>query len=711
MRYLFLTTFLAAYLSSFCQLSVSITSSTNASCFGACDGSATATPTGGTLPYTYLWSTGDTNQTENSLCSGTYFVIVTDSLGATAMDSIIITEPPLLLASIININYPSCNGSCDGSATVSVSGGSGGVYTYSWSTVPMQMTPTVTGLCAGVYSVEVADSNGCSTSDTIFITEPAPLSISFTTTDDTCGLCTGSVTAMVTGGTPPYMYYWYPPGGGPWPAVVTGLCAGSYASTIVDSNGCTANDSTIVNLAPGPTCQYGYINGTVYNDINANCNQDTLEIGLSNVLLQANPGPYYATSNASGEYSFVIPFGNYTVTQVLQPYYNEICPVAGSYALVLDSINNTLINNDFADTISGVQDVSVSMSSTSPRPGFPFNYYINYSSISSVPINGTVSLVVDDTLNFSYASITPNLISGDTLFWNYTNLQQFETRYLSAVFQVPNQVGLLGDTLTACAQVTPIVGDVDSTNNTACNSRVITGSFDPNDKEVEPKGVGSTGDILLSQQELTYTVRFQNTGTAPAVNVVVVDTLSANLDVTTLKNVMASHPFTYEVSGQGILTFSFDSIMLPDSNINEAASHGLIQFTIDQNPANNIGTVIENTAEIYFDFNPAVITNTVVNTIVTVTDIYKNENSLNVVNVYPNPSNGLFTIDLKLEKENNIKVELFDVVGKKISGLSNQKLQTGSHQLKMDIAKMSLGIYFMSVQIGSENYLKKIVVQ
>ena len=127
---------------------------------------------------------------------------------------------------------------------------------------------------------------------------------------------------------------------------------------------------------------------------------------------------------------------------------------------------------------------------------------------------------------------------------------------------------------------------------------------------------------------------------------------------------MASHPFVYSVDGQGVLTFTFNNIMLPDSNTDEPGSHGLIQFTIDQDPSNVIGTVIENTAEIYFDFNPAIVTNTVINTIVTITDINENEEFDNKVNVNPTPSEGNFSISFELKRSEEVSISIVDILGK-----------------------------------------------
>ncbi|NQZ69151.1 MAG: SprB repeat-containing protein, partial [Lentisphaeria bacterium] len=581
MRYLVLIITFIFSLNSFSQVTAIVTAYTDVICNGDCNGTATVTGTGGSPysfgdPYTYIWTpSGQTTQSVTGLCAGTYMVTVTDSLGVSAQDTVVISQYPVLTAAITSSIDVSCFGMCDGSASVLASGGTGGNYMYTWDDPFLQLTQTVTGLCAGVYQVIAIDTNGCLATDTIVISEPPLLTVSITTTDDTCGLCVGTADAIVTGGSTPYTYVWSQGSTG---NPMGGLCAGNYTLLLLDVNGCVVQDGATINFAPASSCGWGMINGKVYKDDNANCNQDTLEIGLANVMIQATPGPYFASTDVNGDYTLILPFGNYTVTQVAQPFYHEICPVAGSYSVILDTINNTLNNNDFGDTITSAQEISISLISGTPRPWFSFSYYISYTSISSSPTNGTVYLVVDDTLTYQYASVTPDLISGDTLFWNYTNLQQFENRNISATFLVPGQVGLLGDSLQACAEITPIVGDVNSSNNTSCVSDEIVGSYDPNDKQVTPTGVGPTGDILLSDTQLNYKIRFQNSGTFLATNVVVVDTLSANLDVTSLRDVVASHPFVYSVDGQGVLTFTFNNIMLPDSNTDEPGSHGMIQF-------------------------------------------------------------------------------------------------------------------------------------
>jgi uncharacterized repeat protein (TIGR01451 family) len=174
---------------------------------------------------------------------------------------------------------------------------------------------------------------------------------------------------------------------------------------------------------------------------------------------------------------------------------------------------------------------------------------------------------------------------------------------------------------TSCIWAQPSSTDLNYANNTYCYSRIVTGSFDPNDKTVSPVGVGATGDIAASVTDLTYLIRFQNTGNGPAVNIVVKDTLSSNVNVNTFEMLGSSHNYNIEILPGNILKWKFNNIMLPDSNSNEPASHGYIQYRIKRNNNNTPGTQIKNTAYIYFDFNEPVVTNTAINTIETITGI------------------------------------------------------------------------------------------
>jgi uncharacterized repeat protein (TIGR01451 family) len=155
-------------------------------------------------------------------------------------------------------------------------------------------------------------------------------------------------------------------------------------------------------------------------------------------------------------------------------------------------------------------------------------------------------------------------------------------------------------------------GDESPFVDTYCGE--VVGSYDPNDKQGFPGGIGEQHEILPNEQ-LQYLIRFQNTGTAPAYTVVIRDTLDADLDIFSVTPGVASHDYSFTMYGERVLQWTFNNIMLPDSNSNEEQSHGFITYTVNQIPDLTDGTQITNSAAIYFDSNEPVITNTTLHTI------------------------------------------------------------------------------------------------
>ncbi|MUV04669.1 T9SS type A sorting domain-containing protein [Flavobacterium rakeshii] len=217
---------------------------TNVSCNGGSNGTVDLTVTGGTAPYTYVWSNTAVTEDLTGLSAGTYDVTVTDALGCTATASVTVTEPTVLTANISSQTNVGCNGGTTGAATVTAAGGTTN-YTYSWA--PSGGTAaTATGLAAGTYTVTVTDANGCTATASVTITEPTLLTASaVVNTNVSCnGGSNGSATVTAAGGTTNYTYSWAPSGG--TAATATGLAAGTYTVTVTDANGCTATASVTI---------------------------------------------------------------------------------------------------------------------------------------------------------------------------------------------------------------------------------------------------------------------------------------------------------------------------------------------------------------------------------------------------------------------------------------------------------------------------------
>lgn len=229
-------------------LVASISSSTDVSCFGGNNGDAIVSVVGGTGSYLYQWSSSptDTNSTVSGLVAGSYSVTVTDSLGCVSTANVAIAEPPVLDDTTFVVNNVSCFADSNGVAVVVASGGTA-PYSYIWNTIPVQSADTATLLRAGTYTVTLTDALGCTVIDSATITEPLVLSLAMATTDVSCfGGSNGSSVVTVTGGTIPYAYSWntVPP---QITDTATGLIAGTYTVTIIDSLGCTDSLTAIIN--------------------------------------------------------------------------------------------------------------------------------------------------------------------------------------------------------------------------------------------------------------------------------------------------------------------------------------------------------------------------------------------------------------------------------------------------------------------------------
>ena len=216
---------------------------TPAACLSS-SGTGVVTPNGGTTPYTYSWSpSGGTNATATGLSAGNYSVTVTDATGCSGTSTVAITSSGGPAVASGNQTSITCNGGNNGSASVNASGGTA-PYTYSWS--PSGGTSSVaTGLSAGTYTAIVTDANGCSTTQTVSITEPAAITSSVSSTSAACGSNNGTASVVAIGGTGTLTYSWSP--GGQTTTTATGLGAGAYSSTVTDANGCTNVQVIIVS--------------------------------------------------------------------------------------------------------------------------------------------------------------------------------------------------------------------------------------------------------------------------------------------------------------------------------------------------------------------------------------------------------------------------------------------------------------------------------
>ncbi|OXB00905.1 hypothetical protein B0A72_19260 [Flavobacterium pectinovorum] len=283
---------------------VATTSQTDILCNGSSTGTASVVPSGAPGPFTYVWSpAGGNADTATGLTAGNYSVTITSSNGCSIVKNFTITEPTALTVTPSQTNI-SCNGGSNGSASVIVTGGTGG-YTYSWS--PSGGTAaTASGLTAGTYTVTITDANLCQTTQIFTLTEPAALATTFSQTNVSCnGGSNGSASVSVTGGTGAYTYVWSPSGG--TAATASGLTAGTYTVTVTDANLC---QTTAVVTITEPN-----ILAATTSQVNVSCNGQSDGSATVNVSGGTSSYTYsWAPSGGTADIASGLAAGTYTVT-------------------------------------------------------------------------------------------------------------------------------------------------------------------------------------------------------------------------------------------------------------------------------------------------------------------------------------------------------------------------------------------------------------
>ncbi|WP_316805660.1 beta strand repeat-containing protein, partial [Pedobacter nototheniae] len=250
-------------------LSATISTQTDVACFGSDTGSATVSATGGTAPYTYSWNTSpvQTSATASNLIAGSYMVTVTDANNCSTTQSVTITQPAAALSASNSAVNVKCFGDATGAIDVTVSGGTA-PYSYVWTGGTTANTEDLSSLNAGTYNLTITDANGCSTTQSVTIIQPAAaLSANNTAVNVKCfGEATGAIDVTVSGGIAPYTYAWT---GGTTATTedLSNLAAGTYNLTITDANNCSTTQSvTITQPAAALSASNSAVNVKCFGD-------------------------------------------------------------------------------------------------------------------------------------------------------------------------------------------------------------------------------------------------------------------------------------------------------------------------------------------------------------------------------------------------------------------------------------------------------------
>ncbi|MCW1148457.1 T9SS type A sorting domain-containing protein [Flavobacterium lacisediminis] len=473
----------------------------------------------------------------------------------------------------------------------------------------------------------------------------------------------------------------------------------SYVENIVSN--IEGSELVVVNdyctFVPGG--EYFTVNGNIKFDSNNNgC--DGLDINYSNLHFSITDGTNNGSliSDNSGNYYIPVQAGNHTITPNLEnPSYFNVSPTSFTVDFPTQASPFT---QDFCVTANGVKsDIEiVLLPITTARPGFDADYKLVYRNKGNQVENGTVSLTFDDArLDFVSSNPVYNSSVTNSFTWNYSNLQPFETREIGIVFNVnsPMETPAVnnGDILNYTATITTANTDETPTDNTFTLDQIVVGSYDPNDKTclegttITPSEVGNY---------VHYVIRFENTGTFPAENIVVKDMIDlAKFDIETLVPLKSSHDFYTRINGNKV-EFIFENINL---DFNDATNDGYVVFKIKTKPSLVLGDTFTNNANIYFDYNFPITTNTYTTTVAALST--QDFDFGTYFTLYPNPSKDVLNIQTKQDLAVN-SIEIYNQLGQIVMAVTNAvnavnvtNLASGTYFVKINTEKGSANAKFV----------------
>lgn len=450
------------------------------------------------------------------------------------------------------------------------------------------------------------------------------------------------------------------------------------------------------------------LSGYMYFDNNSDCQFNTGDDTLRNqrVHIYEN-GNFirYAFSDYNGYYNAGLING--ITYEVAPPPFvaanlNAVltCPASGNY--IVSSLPST--GNEFGfECIPGV-DFYAWTNLNCVRMAVPVTSNAIFRNILCEKVPSVAKIVKDPNLNFQLLNPQPTLISGDTFIWVLPPMNYGSNLFIVNMTISINTSMSVGDSVYYYQSIESLSNELSPLDNVISRWLRVVTSWDPNDKQVFPDG------NISPSQELTYMIRFQNTGNDTAFNISVVDTLSQSLDVSTLEIMGASHPMSIDVVTSHVLKFNFYNIMLPDSGTNEPESHGFILYKIKPLHGLPNGTFIENKAHIFFDWNPAIVTNTTITVIdsALATAVNPVSSTASTFNLNPNPAKEEVTVLIPAFAEGEYQYDISDAMGKSV-----QKGDIISSRQIVSLQTFANGVYYfrLSGKITGVSVKKMVVVR
>jgi Secretion system C-terminal sorting domain len=467
-------------------------------------------------------------------------------------------------------------------------------------------------------------------------------------------------------------------------------------------------DSLLINCSEaGSPC--GTVRGRVSLNSFRDCSFDFSSQPRQQHVIKLLPLNLYTATDSAGNYQFRVPPATYSLTTTIPNYYIPLCGTSATFTNV-QVLRDSSAKRDFKFySDAQILDYSSSLTaSTRFRPGFENTIAFTVKSLGTLSESVNLSLkyprskmvfLGNDGNNYYADTSTVSEIRFGNIYNVNTSNDNLTINLRFRVFPTTR----LGDSIIMSSNVmVNRFGTQDSfpRNNVDTLRDIVVGSYDPNDKDVSPKG-----NIPPETDKFNFTIRFQNTGTDTAFTVVLRDTLSDVWNPLTLKTIAASHPYRFVLKGNGIIEWHFQNILLPDSFRNEKASHGFVKFSIQPKEIPlSIGVKLQNKAGIYFDYNAPIITNTTTNTVIKL-PTKTLELSDNLFIIYPNPAKDALFIELPNAPSNILNVNIYNALGQLVAK-ENLKERVN----KLGVNDLPTGLYVIKITDGQNTQSRSFII-
>ncbi|MEZ4953144.1 MAG: T9SS type A sorting domain-containing protein [Saprospiraceae bacterium] len=447
------------------------------------------------------------------------------------------------------------------------------------------------------------------------------------------------------------------------------------------------------------------IEGLTFWDENENQIKDATELPLIAQQVFLEPQSVYSWSNGNGQYTYSITPGDYQLSILPDNHWQA----TGSTVvdISIGGANGYAMHNFGLSALADVNEVGIDVTAGLIRCSEPVPFWLNCKNIGTTIAKGTFVVELGNLVNFESSDPMPDEIQGNILTWHFADLVPTYSEVFQLVLNMPDATHI-GDTIDMLTKVfleddSGVIVFEDEFNYQS----ELRCSYDPNDKLVD-KALIDFEKYELNGANLFYTIRFQNTGNDVAFHVLLEDVLDPKLNWSTLQVVNSSHPHQVYLEDGGLLSFYFENIMLPDSNTNSIASQGFVKFKISLQDNLPDMSLIENGANIYFDSNPPVLTNTTTTILETIPLEKGDTMQYAGFDIWPNPAKGTVYLIVPDPISEDWQITISSIAGKIIQTIDPADLTPGKNKLELHQLKETM--YILSIKTDSKKFSRKLIL-